>query len=132
MSKASKVLFESPSQTAGPYLHIGCMPNYSGIEGVYPDDPGSRMINANTRGDRIKLLGRIFDGNVEALTDAVVEIWQADAAGLYPSPQDPRGRADPDFAGWGRQPCDPQSGEFSFDTIKRGLRTRKRINVAVG
>lgn len=35
-------LKESPSQTAGPYVHIGLTPNFSGISGVYPDDLGDR------------------------------------------------------------------------------------------
>ena len=115
-----KPLPESPSQTAGPYLHIGLMPNFSGIEAVFPADPGNCMVNADTDGERIKILGCIYDGENQALTDAVVEIWQADAAGLYPSPAESRGQADPVFNGWGRQTCDPQTGEFAFDTIKPG------------
>jgi protocatechuate 3,4-dioxygenase alpha subunit len=124
MATDDKPLPESPSQTAGPYLHIGCLPNFSGIEGVYPEDPGSRMVNANTQGERIKLVGHIYDGDGAPLLDAMIEIWQADASGLYRSPQDSRGEADADFtaefSGWGREPCDAQSGEFSFDTIKPG------------
>lgn len=26
---------ETASQTAGPYVHIGCTPNFVGIEGVF-------------------------------------------------------------------------------------------------
>jgi len=120
MASSRKPLFESPSQTAGPYVHIGFMPNFSGIEGVFPEDPGKHMVNAHSRGERIKVVGHIYDGEAAALTDAVVEIWQADAAGLFPSPEETRGQADAEFSGWGRQACDPQTGEFGFDTIKPG------------
>lgn len=118
MAAHDKPLPESPSQTAGPYLHIGCLPNFSGIDGVYPEDPGRCMINANTRGERIRILGHVYDGEGAPLLDAMIEIWQADAAGLYPSAHENRSEAE--FMGWGRQPCDPDSGEFAFDTIKPG------------
>src|SRR5690606_12502748 len=81
-------LKESPSQTAGPYVHIGLTPNFSGIEGVYPGDLGTRMVNDKTRGERITLRGRVFDGTGTVLKDALIEIWQADAAGLYISPSE--------------------------------------------
>ena len=117
MANSDKLLRESPSQTAGPYLHIGCMPNHSGIEGVYAQDPGSCMVQASTLGERIKIRGHVYDGDGATLLDAMIEIWQADANGLYHSPEDKRGGAD---AGWGRQACDAETGEFSFDTIKSG------------
>lgn len=113
-------LKESPSQTAGPYVHIGCLPNFCGIPGVYPADLGHSMVNARTRGERITLTGRIIDGTGTPLKDAMVEIWQADAAGLYNSPSETRGAADPDFTGWGRQAADPETGIWSFETIRPG------------
>jgi protocatechuate 3,4-dioxygenase, alpha subunit len=120
MAAGDKTLHESPSQTAGPYVHIGCLPNYCGIEGIYAEDPGWDMVDAQTKGERIRLVGQVFDGEGAPLTDALIEIWQADAAGLYPSPAETRGSADPHFSGWGRRPCDPQTGEYRFDTIKPG------------
>jgi len=111
---------ESPSQTAGPYLHIGLMPNFSGIGGVYAEDPGSRLVNADTKGERITVRGRVYDGDEVPLSDAVVEIWQADADGLYPSPRETRGAADPNFNGWGRCAADLETGEFRFETIRPG------------
>lgn len=120
MSKFPLLLNESPSQTAGPYVHIGCTPVFCGIDGVYAEDPGSRMVNDDTRGERITIRGCVYDGNGAALTDALIEIWQADAAGLYPSPVETRGEADPNFSGWGRCPGDTQSGEFAFATVKPG------------
>ncbi|GLO77711.1 protocatechuate 3,4-dioxygenase subunit alpha [Sulfitobacter sp. SBS6] len=112
-------LKESPSQTAGPYVHIGCVPNFCDITGVYPEDLGARMVNAETKGERITVKGTIYDGTGTPLKDALVEIWQADAAGLYPG-NDPRGAADPNFTGWGRQAGDYDTGEWQFDTIRPG------------
>lgn len=113
-------LKESPSQTAGPYVHIGLTPNFSGIEGVYGEDLGTRMVNEQTRGERITVKGRAIDGSGTVLKDALVEIWQADAEGLYNSPSEMRGDADPNFTGWGRCPVDMTSGEFVFETVKPG------------
>jgi protocatechuate 3,4-dioxygenase alpha subunit len=120
MAKLPTELHESPSQTAGPYVHIGLTPIFSGIDGVFQEDPGSRMINADTLGQRISVSGCVYDGNEAPLADALIEIWQADAAGLYPSPREDRGSADPNFGGWGRCPADLTSGEFRFETIKPG------------
>lgn len=121
MAQISRYLNESPSQTAGPYVHIGCTPVFSGIDGVYNVDPGSCMVNDDTRGERITVNGCVYDGNAVPLTDALIEIWQADAAGLYPSPLETRGEADPNFIGWGRSPGDMETGEFSFKTVRPGV-----------
>ena len=120
MPQSLDVLKETPSQTAGPYVHIGLMPNFVGVHGAHAEDLGGRMINDKTKGERITIEGRVIDGGGEPLRDCVVEIWQADAAGLYPSPSESRGTADPNFTGWGRAAADPQSGEFRFETIKPG------------
>jgi protocatechuate 3,4-dioxygenase alpha subunit len=120
MPQKLDTLKESPSQTAGPYVHIGMTPNFCGIAGVYPADLGTSMLNAKTTGERIAITGRVIDGGGEPLRDCVVEIWQADAAGLYPSPSETRGAADPNFTGWGRCPADGATGIFHFDTIKPG------------
>jgi protocatechuate 3,4-dioxygenase, alpha subunit len=73
-----------------------------------------------TKGERIIVKGRVIDGSGTPLKDALVEIWQADSTGLYNSPQERRGKADPFFFGWGRCPADSISGEFRFETIKPG------------
>ncbi|KGE02117.1 MULTISPECIES: protocatechuate 3,4-dioxygenase subunit alpha [Rhizobium/Agrobacterium group] len=112
---------ESASQTAGPYVHIGCTPNFSGITGVYETDLGSGpMVNDKTRGERITIRGFVYDGAMTPLKDALIEIWQADADGFYNSPSETRGKADPNFLGWARCPGDMQTGEFVFETIKPG------------
>ena len=113
-------LKESASQTAGPYVHIGLTPNFSGITGIYPRDLGTEMVNAKTKGEHIAVSGRIIDGGGAVLKDALVEIWQADAAGFYNSPSETRGDADTNFTGWGRKATDMETGVFSFDTIKPG------------
>ena len=113
-------LKESPSQTAGPYIHIGTTPNLSGITGIYAEDLGSSPIKPETRGARIVLTGRIFDGLETPVKDALVEIWQADASGRYPGRGDPRGPADPNVTGWGRQAVDAETGMYRFETIKPG------------
>lgn len=113
-------LKETPSQTAGPYVHIGLTPNFCDITGVYDSDLGSQMVNDKTLGERITVSGRIFDGAGALVRDAVIEIWQADSAGLYNSPSEMRGTADPNFTGWGRCPTRAEDGVYSFETIKPG------------
>lgn len=113
-------LKETPSQTAGPYVHIGLTPNFAGIGGVYQQDLGAALVNDKTRGERITLRITVFDGTGAPVRDAVVEVWQADADGLYPSPVERRGRSDPNFAGWGRCPADAETGICEFHTIKPG------------
>ncbi len=112
-------LRETPSQTAGPYVHIGCTPSAAGIHEVYPEDPGARMVGPDTAGERIAVAIRVFDGAGAPVRDAVVEIWQADAAGLYPGRGERRGDADPHFTGWGRRAAG-EDGALRFETIKPG------------
>ncbi|MDM9625135.1 protocatechuate 3,4-dioxygenase subunit alpha [Rhizobium sp. S152] len=120
MAQELRYLRETPSQTAGPYVHIGLTPNFCDIGGVYERDLGIAMVNDKTTGERITVTGRIFDGAGVQVRDAVIEIWQADSAGLYNSPSEMRGAADPNFTGWGRCPTRAEDGVYSFDTVKPG------------
>ena len=120
MFQTLTTLKESPSQTAGPYIHIGATPNWVEITGVWDEDLGLVLVDPETKGERILVNGRIFDGSGHPIKDALVEIWQADADGLYNSPEEKRGKADPHFVGWGRQPTDGTTGEYRFETIKPG------------
>lgn len=120
MGQSLNRLKETPSQTAGPYVHIGLTPNFVGIGGVYAEDLGATMVNERTRGERIMLVVTVFDGIGTPLKDALVEIWQADTEGFYASPAETRGPSDPDFTGWGRCPADMESGACVFRTIKPG------------
>lgn len=111
---------ETPSQTAGPYVHIGCAPNFSGITGVYPEDLGQSMKTGPVKGQEIEIRGTVYDGMGLPIRDAIIEIWQADAEGLFPSPRETRGTADPNFTGWARACGDTETGEFRFDSVKPG------------
>ncbi len=104
---------ESASQTAGPYVHIGLLPNAAGLPMYGGADLGSVMRREGARGEAIALTGRVLDGLGEPCRDALVEVWQADADGQLP----PR---DPGFAGWGRSGCDAATGTFRFDTVRPG------------
>jgi protocatechuate 3,4-dioxygenase alpha subunit len=102
-----KTLKETPSQTAGPYVHIGTLPAVAGI-----DVPGHDTSN-NTGlegGTPIIIKGVIRDGGGELVKDAMVEIWQAGADGQY----------GPGRKGWARSHTDFETGEFRFETVKPG------------
>ncbi len=119
MVQPLEYLKESPSQTAGPYVHIGCTPNFTGIE-MYGGDLGTSMKTGPVKGEEITIKGTVYDGTGTPLRDALIEIWQPDAAGLFPSANETRGAADPNFTGWGRSPGDMTTGEFVFETVKPG------------
>lgn len=119
MTQRLNYLRESPSQTAGPYVHIGCTPNVTGID-MYGGDLGAQMKIGPVLGEEITIVGSVFDGTGTPLRDALIEIWQADAAGLYSSAAETRGEADPHFTSWGRSAGDMNTGEFRFETVKPG------------
>ncbi|WP_151753100.1 protocatechuate 3,4-dioxygenase subunit alpha [Acinetobacter soli] len=113
-------LKETPSQTGGPYVHIGLLPKQANIE-VFEHNYGNMLVQDQTQGERIRLEGQVFDGLGLPLRDVLVEIWQADANGVYPSEADIQGKAaDPHFHGWGRTGADFKTGFWSFSTIKPG------------
>lgn len=102
---------QTPSQTVGPYYHIGL---------IRQGENMNLMVSDETRGQRILVRGRVIDGDGEPVPDAMLEIWQADAQGIYSHPADPRhAQADPHFQGFGRAPTD-DSGEYFFKTIMPG------------
>ena len=116
------LLRETASQTAGPYVHIGLAPQQAGFD-IFENNFGSVLVNAQTRGERIRIEGRVFDGIGTVLKDVLIESWQANAEGKYAHPADRQaGKAvDPNFRGWGRSCTDFDSGIYRFDTIKPGL-----------
>jgi len=100
----------TPSQTVGPYLHIGLTDTRS----------FSQIAADGAPGNRIDLKCWVFDGDGIAVPDAMIELWQADADGRYHHPEDaPERVQDPLFRGHGRMPTDAD-GCCSFQTIKPG------------
>jgi len=112
-------LKETPSQTGGPYVHIGLVPSFSELH-VYPEgDLGATMLTPDTRGERIVVTANVYDGSGFPLIDAVVEVWQADADGSYAGAMSPNSNSAPAFTGWGRQATNT-AGLVRFETIKPG------------
>ncbi|HEY6097891.1 MAG TPA: protocatechuate 3,4-dioxygenase subunit alpha [Anaeromyxobacter sp.] len=99
----------TPSQTVGPYFHLGLAWKFQ------PD-----VAPPGVAGERVVVAGRVLDGDGQPVPDAMIEIWQADAEGRYPHPEDPRWReVDPRFRGFGRVPTDA-AGAFRIATVKPG------------
>lgn len=102
-------MYTTSSQTIGPYLHIGM--TWLVDENFAP---------AGVTGERVIISGRMIDGDGEPVTDAMIEVWQANAQGKYAHPQDTRDLpTDERFTGFGRVYTD-ESGRFRFNTIKPG------------
>lgn len=99
----------TPSQTVGPFFHGGLLRGGLNVLTV----PGAE-------GERIRIEGHVYDGERAPVSDAVVEIWQADARGRYRHPADQH-PAPPDlaFIGFGRAGSD-EGGFYWFETIKPG------------
>jgi protocatechuate 3,4-dioxygenase alpha subunit len=121
MTQSLNTLQETPSQTAGPYVHIGCIPTFAGIDGIYPEDLGKRSFEDGAKGQIITIRGAVIDGTGWALRDAMCESWQADAAGKFPG----QGGADPKVSGFLRFAADGETGEFTIRTIKPGSVPRR-------
>ena len=113
-------LKETPSQTAGPYVHIGLIPHMAGFN-IFDANFGNVLAGANTHGERIHIEGRILDGSGTPLRDGLIEIWQANAVGRYNHPADRQNTSlDVDFRGFGRAGTDFRTGIYFFETIKPG------------
>ncbi len=112
---------ETASQTAGPYVHIGLAPSVAGFD-IFESNFGNVLTDAETRGERIRIEGRVFDGIGTVLKDVLIELWQANAEGKYAHPADrqPGKSVDPHFRGWGRACTDFETGVYSFQTLKPG------------
>jgi protocatechuate 3,4-dioxygenase, alpha subunit len=99
----------TPSQTVGPFFAF-----------ALPYPGGETLTNEATLGERITVEGRVTDGEGAAVTDALIEIWQANSQGRYNHPEDTQERQlDPNFNGFGRTQTDAD-GRFRFHTIKPG------------
>ena len=99
----------TPFQTLGPFFDFGL---------VIAD--GDVVCQAEAAGRHVEIEGTIRDGAGEPLSDALIEIWQANAAGKYRHPSDHQDSPlDPAFDGFGRVATDGH-GRFTFRTIVPG------------
>ncbi len=113
-------LQETASQTAGPYVHIGLVPQQAGFD-IFENNFSSVLVTPETGGERIVIEGRVFDGTGTPVRDALIEIWQANAEGKYNHRADTQAKpVDPTFRGWGRAGSDFETGVYRFETIKPG------------
>ncbi|HEV2920528.1 MAG TPA: protocatechuate 3,4-dioxygenase subunit alpha, partial [Actinomycetota bacterium] len=97
----------TPSQTIGPFFAVG-LPWADGPEVVPAGTPGA-----------VRIGGRVLDGAGDPVPDALVETWQADPAGRFAHPHDPRGPAPGGFRGFGRCATDAQ-GRWAVRTLRPG------------
>ncbi|WP_129139010.1 protocatechuate 3,4-dioxygenase subunit alpha [Modicisalibacter coralii] len=107
---------ETPSQTAGPYVHIGLALDVAGIP-LRDEEVWSRLATPEADGEPIELVGRVIDGNGDLVRDAFVEAWQADAHGAFQPDYDLR----KPFNSFGRSATTADGdSEWSFTTVKPG------------
>lgn len=99
-------LIPTPGQTVGPFF--GHALPYDGGEHLVP--PGHPAA--------VRITGRVLDGRGDGVPDALLEIWQADAAGQV-SRRPGAFRRDGRFTGWGRAATDG-AGRYGFTTIPPG------------
>ncbi len=114
-------LKETPSQTAGPYVHIGLIPHQAGFD-IFEKPFSNVIAERATPGERIRIEGRVLDGLGAPCRDVLLEVWQANAAGRYNHPADQQTDKilDAGFRGWGRTGTEFSSGLYQFETIKPG------------
>jgi len=105
-------MFSTPSQTVGPYLRIG-------LEWLDDGDLVKQASVAEIPGKRITITGRVVDGNGILVHDAVLEFWQADANGVFPTLDADRKPVQA-FRGFARVCTDPQGG-FALKTVMPGV-----------
>ena len=97
------------AQTVGPFFERALL-----------REPLNVLVGTDTDGERIRVEGRLTDGDGNPVADAIVEIWQANRHGRYNHPLDSRDLPlDPQFTGFGRSGTD-ENGRFWFETIKPG------------
>jgi protocatechuate 3,4-dioxygenase alpha subunit len=102
-------LKQTPSQTVGPFFSKALL-----------HEGWNDLTSRGAAGQPVVISGRVLDGDGAPVSDALLEIWQANAAGRYDHPDDARDTPrDPSFSGFGRVGSDAQ-GCFRFRTIKPG------------
>ena len=142
---------QTPSQTVGPFFHYG-LPWKGGADLVGQSDWGARpelfpeehyVLNLSApkgtvKGNIIEVRGHVLDGAGKPVPDAMVEIWQANAAGRYCSPDDRRNDVplDQNFVGFGRSSTG-DDGLYRFRTVLPGRvpgpgNTLQAAHIAIG
>lgn len=100
---------ENASQTAGPYVHIGCVPEFAGLD--MPEYPQLGIdLRGRLSGDPVTVRGVLYDGQGDPILDGLIEVWQPDGAGVF----------QPGGAGFGRLPTHAKTGEFAIETVMPG------------
>lgn len=100
----------TPSQTVGPFFAYVLTPKDYG----YPELAGNDLVTPDVAGERIRIEGRIVDGDGEPVPDAMVEIWQPDGNGRFADRT-----SNSAYRGFGRVHVDG-TGAFAFSTVKPG------------
>ncbi|TBV09476.1 protocatechuate 3,4-dioxygenase subunit alpha [Phytopseudomonas dryadis] len=112
-----ELLPETPSQTAGPYVHIGLALEAAGNP-TREQEVWNRMARAEAPGQHITLVGHVYDGNGHLVRDAFLELWQADHEGRY----DARYDQEKPFNGFGRTATTFDAGSaWTAQTVKPGV-----------
>ncbi len=107
----------TPSQTIGPYFAYGLTARQYGYDFSQPFDAVVALRHA--AGEHIVLEGRVLDGDNQPVTDAMVEISQADAQGCYPG--DAQAVQASGFRAFGRMGTGTDAqNRFVFRTVKPG------------
>jgi protocatechuate 3,4-dioxygenase, alpha subunit len=100
----------TPSQTVGPFFHMGFFGRRS----------FGSLAGASAKGQRVRLTCRVFDGDGAPVPDAMIEVWQANAEGRYRHPADSRQKSlDPALNGFGRFATE-LDGSCAFETVRPG------------
>lgn len=113
-----QLLNETPSQTAGPYVHIGLALAVAGLP-PREQELWNQMAKADAPGQHILLLGNVYDGNGHLVRDSFLEFWQADHQGRY----QPEYHQENPFNSFGRTATTFDAGEWTLNTIKPGVVT---------
>lgn len=111
----NELLPETPSQTAGPYVHIGLALAAAGNP-TRDLEIGHELAKPGAPGEHIMVAGRVIDGTGHLVKDAFLEFWQADAEGRYDPIYDP----EKPFNCFGRAATTFDQGEWVIHTVKPG------------
>lgn len=107
MAADHRALVATTSQTVGPFFSIG-------LRWLFDHD----VAGPGVSGPRLSISGRVLDGDGMPVSDALLELWQADENGTYPAAGN-LSQTQPGFKGHARVPTD-DDGSFRFETVKPG------------